>query len=125
MATELQDYGTPERDLALLAQSANQERLSRAITSGRFRTPTDRLVVTLALIAQGGNDLSDLSHQLARPETEIQEFIAFLVRAGYVTEELTITPAGRLELRHARRLERVISSSLSGIDDPYYPQTLR
>lgn len=125
LAQELQGYEAPERDLAVVAHSANQKRLSRAIASGRLRTPTDQLVVTLALLAQGGFDVAGLSHGLARPESEIQELVTFLVHSGYVTGELTITPAGRIELQHARRLDRVTSTILSGADDPYYPQALR
>jgi len=125
LAAELGHYQAPSRDLANVVRAANQTRLGRAIDSGRLRTPTDKLVAVLALIAHGAQTPAALTHRLALPDDETAAMLDFLQDVGFITEELTITPRGRIELRHARRLERVATAHLNGRLDPYYPRTLR
>lgn len=125
LAAELGHYEAPTRDLAKVVRTANQTRLSRAIESGRLRTPADRLVAILALIAHASQTPATLTHRLALPDDETVALLDFLQKVGFVTDELTITPRGRIELLHARRLERVSTANLTGKPDPYYPQSLR
>lgn len=125
MATELGTYGPLERDLAKVAEETGQERLARAIASGRLRTPADRLVATLALLARGPVDATTLSHRFAVPERTVSDMLRFLREVGFLDQDLTLTAAGRAELRHSRRLDRIVTAHLAGSDDNYYPQSLR
>jgi hypothetical protein len=125
LALELQDYRPPNRDLAAIARSVNQQRLARAIESGRLRTPADLLVAALSIIGYSTVDVGVIAHRLARSEDEVRAMLDFLVRAGLITADMSITPLGRIELRHARRLERIATANLLGSDEPYYPRALR
>lgn len=125
LATELGHYQAPSRNLAHVVRAANQTRLGRAIDSGRISTPADKLVAVLALIAHSFQTPAILTHRLTLPDEEIAAMLEFLLGVGFITEELTITPRGQNELRHARRLDRVATAHLNGKPDPYYPQTLR
>lgn len=125
LAAELGHYQAPDRDLADVVRAANQTRLGRAIDSGRLRTPADKLVVVLALIAHSPQTRAALAHRLALPDEKVVAMLDFLMDVGFVTEELTITPSGHNELRHARRLDRVATAHLNGKTDPYYPRMLR
>lgn len=125
LAEELGCYRAPVRDLAAVARTANQTRLGRAIDSGRLRTPADKLVVVLALIAHSTQTPETLTHRLALPDGAIAAMLGFLKDVGFITEELTITHRGQTELRHARRLDRVATAHLNGNLGPYYPQRLR
>jgi hypothetical protein len=125
LVAELGHYQAPSRNLADVVRAANQTRLGRAIDSGRLRTPTDKLVAVLALVANGSETPATLTHRLALPDEETAAMLAFLKKAGFITEALTITARGHSELRHARRLDRVATAHLSGKPDPYYPRTLR
>lgn len=125
LAAELAHYEAPDRDLAAIARQANQARLGRALDSGRLSTPAGRLVAVLALIASGGQTIARLAHRLALPDSDVAALVDFLHNVGFVGDDLTITPAGRVELRHARRLDRTATANLNGSDAPYYPQSLR
>lgn len=125
LAAELGSYIAPDRDLAALAEGTKQARLAKALESGRIRSPADRLVVVLALLASRTLDVAALSHQLARGESEIEAMLAWLRAAGFVDGDMKVTRDGRAELAHARRLDRVVTAGLSGTDAPYYPSALR
>jgi hypothetical protein len=125
LAAELGYYQAPSRDLANVVRATNQTRLGLAIDSGRLRTPADKLVAVLALIAHSSQTPATLTHRLALPDEETAAMLDFLQRIGFITEELIITLRGRIELRHARRLDRVATAHLNGKPDPYYPRTLR
>jgi len=125
LAKELGDYARPHRDLASAARSANQARLARAIESGRLTTSADTIVITLALIAHSRHTRATLAHQLALPDAQIAAIIEFLQDADFVDAGLSITARGRVELRHARRLDRVATARLRGQTEAYYPLVLR
>lgn len=124
LAAELSHYQAPSRNLADVVRAAHQTRLGRAIDSGRLRTPADKLVAVLALIANGSQTPATLTHRLALPDEETAAMLDFLMDVGFISDELTITPRGHNELRHARRLDRVATAHLRGKSDPYYPRTL-
>ncbi|WP_456860477.1 phosphoribosyltransferase-like protein [Geodermatophilus sp. SYSU D00691] len=125
LISELKDYRPPERNLVAVAEASDQLRLARAIESGRLRTPADRLVALLALVAHQTSDVPTVSHRLGRPEAEIQAMLAFLQHVGLVAEDLSVTARGRAELHHSRRLDRTATANLVGSDEPYYPHALR
>ncbi len=125
LVAELGNYRAPSRDLSSVVRAANQTRLGRAIESGRLHTPADKLVAVLALIAHASQTPATLTHRLALPDEDTTAMLKFLQLVGFIAEDLTITPRGRTELRHARRLDRTATAHLTGRPDPYYPQTLR
>lgn len=106
LATELGHFQALPRNLADIARAANQTRLGRAIDGGRLPTPADKLIVVLALISSEPQTCASLAHRFALPDDEIATIIKFLVSVDFITNELTITTRGRIELRHSRRLER-------------------
>lgn len=122
---ELKQYRPPDRDISAVVKASNQQRLARAIKSGRLRTPADRLVALLALLAHRTYDPPAISYRLGRPEGEVNSMIDFLKRVGLLSADLTVTTRGREELRCAKRLDRVATAHLVGSDDPYYPRALR
>lgn len=125
LAAEMGHYQAPNRDLADVVRAANQTRVGRAIDSGRLRTPADKLVAVLALMAHSSQTPATLTHRLALPDEETAAMLDFLQNVGFITEEMTVTLRGRSELRHARRLDRVATAHLNGKPDPYYPRALR
>lgn len=125
LAAELGDYQATNRDLGDVARAANQTRLGRAIDSGRLRMPAERLVAILALIAHRSQSPATLTHRLALPDDETTAMLDFLQSVDFITEKLKITPRGEVELRQARRLDRVATAHLEESSDSYYPRTLR
>lgn len=125
LVAELGDYEAPTRNMANVVRAASQIRLGRAIDSGRLQTPTDEIVATLALIANGPESPQTLTHALALPDQEAAAIVDFLLRVGLITEDLTLTIRGYDELRHARRLDRITTARLHRNPGSYYPQSLR
>ncbi|KZL30462.1 hypothetical protein A3852_23010 [Rhodococcus qingshengii] len=125
LVSELSGYEARNRDLSEVVRGANQRRVADAIDAGRLRTPSERLVATLALVAHSAQTPTSLAHRLARPVEEVNALIGFLVKEGFITKGFEITLAGRNELWHARRLDRVVTSHRGNNPDPYYPKMLR
>lgn len=125
LVDDLGSYASGPASLSALASALRQPRLGRAIESGRQRTPTDTMVVTLALIASGPQTPSLLAHRLATPVEKVSASLRFLESAGFITPNMEITAAGRAEMQHAKRVDRIATAHLTGNSDPYYPTMLR
>lgn len=120
----LHDY-QGDADLVQIAEDSNQIRLSRAFASGRLKTPSGKIVATLALLARRRRTVVELSYILKEPEKRVQQFVNYLTSLELITDEHRLTDAGWRELRAAKRLSRVISANIEGREPPYYPQALR
>jgi hypothetical protein len=124
-ASELGDYVAPPRDLARLAEDARQARLARTIGTRNYRARADVIATVLALIGHQRTTVAWLAHRTGRTDADITSIIRFLVSAGFVTPDLTLTLSGRKELDAAKWLERNVTASLTGTTDAYYPQALK
>lgn len=125
LRTELGDYQGRPASLRNLAMKSRQQRLARVIDSGRLTSPTDLMVVTMALLAHRQLGVAELAHHLHRSDAEVQQLVDYLQISGMLTPQLAITSRGRAEIQAAKRLERVVTARLTGSTTPYYPQSLR
>lgn len=124
-ASELGDYAAPPRDLARLAEEAHQARLARAVGTRNYRARADLIATVLALVGHQRTTVPWLAHRTGRTDADITSIVGFLVAAGFVTPDLTLTLAGRKELATAKWLERNVTASLTGSTEAYYPQRLK
>jgi hypothetical protein len=124
LAAELGNYSL-DRDLSKVVSDVNQERLAMAIQSGRLRHPTTALVTLLGLLRRRKWSAAELAETLHLPLDRIEELMGFLRAINLVTSENVLTAAGVRELTAAKALPRKVTTDISGIDLPYYPQSLR
>lgn len=120
---ELGTY-TSRRDLVGVTLRARQIRISRVLQRGRFRTPADRLIAVLALLALRRHSQADLSEILHVPEARVRECLDFLRRSGMVSASYALTDEGIRELKAAKRLSRAVPPRPIS-EETYYPQALR
>jgi hypothetical protein len=125
LKSELGPYRATPAQLHAVAASVRQQRLARAVDSGKLSSPADLLAVVLALSSRSGRTIPELAHALRRPDAEVKEMVTFLIGVGMLTPAGELTPMGREELANAKRLARVVTAQLEGTEDPYYPHALR
>ena len=122
---ELGNYQAPQDDLATIANDLRQQRLSRALASGRLSAPADMLVAVLAILNNSRQSAAQLAHALHRNDEEIAQLLGFLTHSGFIGQNHTLTDRGRRELTYAKHLDRFVTAQLVGSQVPYYPQSLR
>ena len=125
LASELGTYEASSRDLSSLAEEARQTRLARAIGTRNYRGRADVIATVLALIGHQETTIGSIAHRTGRADADITAIIEFLIAAGFVTADLTLTASGRKELSTAKWLHRKVTASLTGSTDAYYPRGLK